>query len=199
MSLKKYQKKRDFARTPEPKGKLTKKEGPLIYVVQKHQARKLHYDFRLEAEGVLKSWAIPKGPSLNPKDKRLAVMVEDHPLEYMDFEDVIPEDEYGAGTVIVWDKGVYFPIKTPKNGLKTEVRESSQVVLDGIKKGELNFFLNGVKLKGNFVLIRIGKNDGKNWLLIKHRDKDAKEEDILKKDKSVISGKTIEQIEKQPL
>jgi len=150
----------------------------------------LHYDFRLEMEGVLKSWAVPKGPSLNPEDKRLAMMVEDHPYDYRTFEGIIPEGNYGAGTVIVWDEGTYEALQ---GGSKAE---QEKTLLQQLKKGSLKFKMNGTKLKGEFALVKL-KNAEKNaWLLIKHRDKYAKETDITKNDKSVVSGKTIQTIEK---
>ncbi len=160
-------------------------QGPLIFVVQKHQASRLHYDFRLELDGVLKSWAIPKGPSLNPKEKRLAMMVEDHPMEYRTFEGVIAEGEYGAGEVIVWDEGTYRPLvgKT-----KDEMQEQVRAQLD---EGELRFLLFGIKLQGEFALIR-QKRWGENaWLLIKKRDEYASDEDITLQDRSVITGKRL--------
>jgi bifunctional non-homologous end joining protein LigD len=135
------------------------------FVVQQHNASRLHYDFRLELGAVLKSWAVPKGPSMNPADKRLAVMVEDHPVSYIDFEGAIPEGNYGAGIVEVWDKGLFFPIN--KDLEKISEREA----LLALKNGELKFFLKGEKLEGEFVLVRL--KDSKNWLLIKHKDEYA--------------------------
>lgn len=163
MTLELYKKKRSFQVTPEPKGKITKSTDTLQFVVQKHNASHLHYDFRLEMEGVLKSWAIPKGPSMDPSDKRLAVMVEDHPLEYGKFEGVIPEGNYGAGTVEIWDKGTYHAIGV--NGKK----ENEAALLKGLKKGHLPLFLEGKKLKGDFDLIDMHKEKGNQWLLIKKR------------------------------
>lgn len=153
MTLKEYIKKRNLTKTPEPKAKSSKKSKKLHFVVQKHDARRLHYDFRLEYDGVLLSWAVPKGPSLNPNDKRLAVHVEDHPLEYRHFEGVIPKGNYGAGTVEIWDKGYYIPESDFSKGLK---------------KGHLSFTLYGEKLEGIYDLIRI-HSDPKNWLLIKRK------------------------------
>jgi len=164
-------------------------ERPLIFVVQKHHARQLHYDFRLELDGLLKSWAVPKGPSLDPSVKHLAMMVEDHELDYKDFEGVIGEG-YGAGKVIVWDKGTYRSIETAER-LKGE-----EQLRKGLNKGDLKFILKGKKLKGEFALVKM-KNPkmGKNaWLLIKKKDKYASTDDVLKKDKSVISKKKIEEI-----
>jgi bifunctional non-homologous end joining protein LigD len=149
MSLGKYKQKRNFKSTPEPEG--IEKGGESIFVVQKHYASHLHYDFRLAIDGVLKSWAVPKGPSDDPKDKRLAVMVEDHPLEYASFEGEIPEGNYGAGKVEIWDHGTWEPITDPKIGLKQR---------------KLEFILHGKKLKGMWVLVGFTNNE-KNWLLFK--------------------------------
>ena len=160
-------------------------ESTLVFVVQKHQASRLHYDFRLELDGVLKSWAVPKGVSLNPKEKRLAIMVEDHPLEYRTFEGVITEGEYGAGEVIVWDQGTYRPLagKT-KDAMQEQVREQ-------LNKGDLRFLLFGEKLRGEFALIRQQRLGEKAWLLIKKRDQYASDTDITLQDRSVISGKRL--------
>jgi bifunctional non-homologous end joining protein LigD len=174
VALEEYKKKRNFAKTPEPAGAAPKKKGarePLFFCVQKHLASHLHYDFRLEWKGVLLSWAVPKGPSLNPADKRLAMHVEDHPLEYGTFEGVIPEG-YGAGIVMLWDRGTWEP--------------ESEDVDAALKKGDLKFRLNGVKLKGSWVLVRTGGGygrsapgqPGRSWLLIKHRDEWAGPIDI---------------------
>jgi bifunctional non-homologous end joining protein LigD len=192
MALKEYNKKRAFDQTPEPTGGKSA-AASLHFVVQKHDATRLHYDFRLEMEGVLKSWAVPKGPSLNPDDRRLAMMVEDHPFDYKDFEGQIPEGNYGAGTVIVWDEGVYESLE-PQSSKKKE----EKLLLTQLKAGSLKVRLFGKKLKGEFALVHI-KNNGKGdnaWLLIKHKDEYAKATDITKKDKSVLSGKTIPQMEK---
>lgn len=160
MSLKEYSKKREFDTTSEPVATIKKSsQKRLIFVVQKHQASRLHYDFRLEADGVLKSWAIPKGPSMNPGEKRLAVQVEDHPLAYADFEGVIPEGNYGAGTVEIWDRGTYTPVGKPGD------------VSKDIEDGVLEFTLHGKKLKGLFTLVRTKMDDkDTNWLLIKKKD-----------------------------
>ena len=189
MALTLYKKKRSFNKTPEPTGGKASGSG-LRFVVQKHAASRLHYDFRLEMEGVLKSWAVPKGPSLNPEDKRLAMMVEDHPYDYRTFEGIIPEGNYGAGTVIVWDEGTYEALEP---GSKSAQEKS---LLQQLKKGSLKFKLNGNKLKGEFALVKLKNAENNAWLLIKHRDKYAKETDITKKDKSVISGKTLEAVQK---
>ncbi len=189
MALSLYKKKRSFNKTPEPKG--GKSTGSsLRFVIQKHDATRLHYDLRLEMEGVLKSWAVPKGPSLNPGDKRLAMMVEDHPYDYRSFEGIIPEGNYGAGTVIVWDEGTYESLEP---GSKAS---QEKLLLQQLKKGSLKFKLNGEKLKGEFALVKLKNAENNAWLLIKHRDKYAKETDVTKKDKSVISGKTLKTIER---
>src|SRR6187200_680527 len=189
MALTLYKKKRSFKDTPEPVGGKASGAG-LRFVIQKHDATRLHYDFRLQMEGVLKSWAVPKGPSLNPEDKRLAMMVEDHPYDYRTFEGIIPEGNYGAGTVIVWDEGTYEALE---GGSKKEQEKS---LLQQLKKGSLKFKMNGSKLKGEFALVKLKNAENNAWLLIKHRDKYAKETDVTKKDKSVVSGKTIKTIEK---
>ena len=184
-----YKKKRSFKDTPEPTGGKASGQA-LRFVIQKHDASRLHYDFRLEMEGVLKSWAVPKGPSLNPQDKRLAMMVEDHPYDYRTFEGIIPEGNYGAGTVIVWDEGTYEALD---GGTKKEQEKS---LLQQLKKGSLKIRMHGKKLKGEFALVKLKNAEGNAWLLIKHRDEYAKEIDITKKDKSVISGKTLKAVEK---
>lgn len=165
MALAIYNKKRNFKATSEPKGK-GEKTGLSRFVVQRHDATRLHYDFRLELGGVLKSWAVPKGPSMNPEDKRLAVMVEDHPVSYINFEGTIPKGNYGAGEVEVWDKGVFIPVD------KELEKISERAALLALKKGELKIFLKGDKLEGGFVLVRL-KKDENNWLLIKHKDEYA--------------------------
>src|SRR4051812_8822974 len=164
-----YNNKRAFRRTPEPQGKIAKlRPGKeLQFVIQRHDASHLHYDFRLELNGVLKSWAIPKGPSMNPTDKRLAVEVEDHPLSYGTFEGTIPEGNYGAGTVEIWDKGWYEPEQA-----EGDIQDSIE---QQIQKGSLKFILHGEKVKGSFALVRIksDKDKKRNWLLIKHNDEFA--------------------------
>jgi bifunctional non-homologous end joining protein LigD len=166
-TLRLYNQKRDFKKTKEPLGKkVRKKTKKLIFVVQEHHARQLHYDFRLELDGVLKSWAIPKGPSLDPKDKRLAVEVEDHPLSYAKFQGTIPKGEYGGGEVFIWDHGTW--------------ETQGDDPYEALEKGQLKFILKGKRLKGKFVLVRTrwGKSDTKrNWLLIKEHD----EKQIIKK------------------
>src|SRR5512138_94765 len=142
--LNEYEKKRDFKKTPEPPPKSGKPKAGLIFVVQKHAARRLHYDFRLEAGGVLKSWAVPKGPSLDPSEKRLAVMVEDHPFDYRNFEGTIPEGNYGAGSVIIWDEGTY---SVPSF---LQRQQAEQAIDEGLRKGNIHFILHGSKVKGEF-------------------------------------------------
>ena len=188
MSLSKYNQKRDFKQTQEPKGKIEKSASKLVFVVQKHAASHLHYDFRLEMDGVLKSWAVPKGPSMNPDDKRLAMMVEDHPYSYKDFEGTIPAGNYGAGNVIVWDNGTYTPDEPTENAEKT--------LLADLKKGHLSFILKGKKLKGEFSLIKLKGKQENAWLLIKKQDPHATESDILNQNKSVTSSRTLEELEK---
>jgi bifunctional non-homologous end joining protein LigD len=182
-----YRAKRDFKVTAEPSGARKVEKAPqLLYVIQKHAATRLHYDLRLELDGVFRSWAVTKGPSLNPKDKRLAVEVEDHPLDYGDFEGTIPKGEYGGGTVMLWDRGFWAP--------------QTDDAAKALAKGELKFVLSGDKLNGGFVLVRMGRRDGEkrnNWLLIKHRDDYAiedDEEELLADAKSVASLRTMEQI-----
>ncbi len=160
-------------------------QDSLVFVVQKHQASRLHYDFRLELDGVLKSWAVPKGPSLNPQEKRLAIMVEDHAYEYRTFEGVIAEGEYGAGEVIVWDQGTYRPLAgATKETMQKQVREQ-------LEQGNLRFVLFGEKLRGEFALIRQQRLGEKAWLLIKKRDEYASEQDVTLQDRSVLSGKRL--------
>lgn len=191
MSLVKYKKKRSFEATPEPVGG-TGNGKELRFVIQKHAASHLHYDFRLEMGGVLKSWAVPKGPSTDSKTKRLAMMVEDHPFDYKDFEGIIPAGEYGGGTVIVWDEGTYEALEAKDKDLKGQ----EQYLLKELNKGSVKMILHGKKLKGEFALVKT-KGMGENaWLLIKHNDKYASADDITKKDKSVVSKKTIEQVTK---
>lgn len=164
--LNEYKKKRNFKNTPEPSGSMKRAGKQLRFVVQRHDATRLHYDFRLELDGVLKSWAVPKGPSMNPADKRLAVHVEDHPVDYIGFHGVIPEGNYGAGVVQVWDHGFYIPVNAEIEPI------TEKEALKWLKKGELKFVIKGSKLSGEFVLVRL-KRDEKNWLLIKHNDEYA--------------------------
>jgi bifunctional non-homologous end joining protein LigD len=191
MSLEKYAKKRDFTKTAEPKAGKSSDKEKLAFVIQKHDASRLHYDFRLEMEGVLKSWAIPKGPSTDPKTKRLAMMVEDHPYNYRTFEGIIPEGEYGGGTVIVWDEGTYEPIEEIK-GKKAQ----EKALLAQLKAGSLKIKLHGKKLHGEFALVKTHGMGDNTWLLIKHNDDFASTKDITREDKSVRSGKTIAAMEK---
>jgi bifunctional non-homologous end joining protein LigD len=192
--LEEYKRKRRFEETPEPPPKLEKKTGHR-FVVQKHRATRLHYDFRLEMEGVLKSWAVPKGPSLDPADKRLAMQVEDHPVSYFDFEGTIPEGNYGAGTVMVWDVGTWAPLSPkPVNGKYLPGTEAEAVEM--LQKGDLKFRLHGKKLNGDFALIHMKArrpgSKGTEWLLIKKQDEYAVPGyDIEKYDKSVLSKRTM--------
>lgn len=193
MSLTEYKKKRSFKKTPEPKGgRGTGNE--LRFVIQKHDATHLHYDFRLEMEGVLKSWAVPKGPSTDPEIKRLAMMVEDHPYDYRNFEGIIPEEQYGGGTVIIRDEGTYMPFEADSDDLQKQEKQ----VLQQLKAGKLKFVLKGKKLKGAYALVKAYGRGDNGWLLMKWRDKYAQDSDILLKDKSVVSGKTVVQIERNP-
>lgn len=189
MSLSKYNQKRDFEQTQEPKGKIGKSKNELIFVVQKHAASHLHYDFRLELNGVLLSWAVPKGPSMNPEVKRLAMMVEDHPYSYKDFEGNIPQGNYGAGNVIIWDNGTYTPSDSTETPEKT--------LTEHLEKGRFSFILKGKKLKGEFSLVKLKGKQENAWLLIKKNDQYATESDILLKNKSVISKSTLEDLEKK--
>lgn len=188
-SLNEFKKKRKLNRTPEPAD--GKPSGSrLRFVVQKHAASRLHYDFRLEMGGVLKSWAVPKGPSMNPSDKRLAMLVEDHPYDYLDFEGIIPKDNYGAGTVIVWDQGTYEPAKA-ENAIK---EEQEKFMTKAFEKGSITVHLNGQKLKGEFVLRRNPAREENEWLLFKRRDAYANDKNKAGKDISVISGRTLEEV-----
>lgn len=193
MSLATYKKKRKFSKTPEPTGGKAD-SGKLRFVIQKHDASHLHYDFRLEMKGVLKSWAVPKGPSTDPDVKRLAMMVEDHPYNYRNFEGRIPKGQYGGGTVIVWDEGYYEPAE------ETFIakRDMEKDLLRQLNKGKIVFTLYGKKLKGNYALIKSSYQGENSWLLMKMKDKYASKSDITKKAKSVVSGKTILQMEKEP-
>ncbi len=193
MGLEKYREKRDFQRTSEPPPRAEVNKGSLTFVVQKHHARQLHYDFRLELDGVLKSWSVPKGPSFDPEAKHLAVMVEDHPLEYATFEGIIPKGEYGAGEVIVWDSGTYSPDEGGRF-LFSDRATAEEQMRRGLEKGKLSFFLRGRKLKGSWTLVKMQKR-GNDWLLMKHRDDYASPgSDILKEEQSVASGRTVEDV-----
>lgn len=200
MPLEKYQAKRHFDKTPEPSGKAVKGKGPLRFVIQRHEASRLHYDFRLEMDGVLKSWAVPKGPSLDPHERRLAMMVEDHPLDYRSFEGIIPEGNYGAGTVMVWDEGTYAPWAEVKKGQWQEVTQrakAEKILKQMLKDGHLTFMLDGHKLKGEFALIKMKEADDNAWLLIKKGDEFANpKRDVTTADRSVVSGRSMDQIAK---
>jgi bifunctional non-homologous end joining protein LigD len=190
MPLEEYRRKRKFSETPEPVGRIRRGIRRRIFVVQKHDASRLHYDFRLAINGVLVSWAVPKGPSMNPADKRLAIWTEDHPLEYADFEGVIPEGHYGAGPVMVWDKGTYEP--------EADIPPDKQ-----LDQGKIDVVLHGQKLRGGFTLVQTGKrsagpSERKRWLLVKHRDEYADpswEIDSPELDRSVLTGRTLKEIE----
>lgn len=186
--LEDYNRKRIFAQTPEPKGEKGTGSGPLRFVVQMHHASRLHYDFRIEVDGVLKSWAVPKGPSLNPQDQRLAVYVEDHPIAYGSFEGIIPKGNYGAGTVMVWDEGTY--VERGSQGRE----DSEKAVLKGLEKGHITIVLEGIKLQGEFALIRLKDKDEKSWLLVKKRDSYSSYKDITDEDRSVKTGRSIQEI-----
>src|SRR5579862_7028845 len=197
MALEEYKRKRKFEQTPEPPAKVESKAGNR-FVVQKHDATRLHYDFRLEMEGVLKSWAVPKGPSLDPADKRLAMQVEDHPVSYFDFEGNIPEGNYGAGSVMVWDVGTWQPLSpVAVDGKYVPGTEAEAATM--IAKGDLKFRLNGKRLKGDFALVKMkGRrpgSKGNEWLMIKkHDDQVVEGYDIDSFDQSVLSGRNLEQV-----
>jgi bifunctional non-homologous end joining protein LigD len=212
-ALKPYREKRDFSRTAEPSGETeSERRDRLIFCVQKHAASSLHYDLRLEMEGVLKSWAVPKGPSLDPAEKRLAVRVEDHPLDYASFEGTIPEGEYGAGTVLLWDRGWWepdtawgmtaaktAPAKTARSGDTDDGSRSDAAAVspaESLEHGELKFTLHGEKLKGSFVVVQMKGRGLKNWLLLKHRDEAARpgSEITAERPESVATGRSLEQI-----
>jgi DNA ligase D-like protein (predicted 3'-phosphoesterase) len=181
--LAEYKRKRNFRRTPEPKGRARSRRREPRFVIQKHAASSLHYDFRLEVDGVLRSWAVPKGPSLDPREKRLAMPTEDHPLDYADFEGLIPEGEYGAGSVIVWDRGSYRNLGDEPLG-------------EALTHGHASVWLAGEKLRGGYALTRIGKGKGERWLLVKMDDDgaDRRRNPVSSQPESVLSGKTVEEI-----
>ena len=185
--LKEYGAKRRFDETPEPRPGPGPGGDRLIFVVHKHAATRLHYDLRLEMEGVLKSWAVPRGPTLDPAVKRLAVMVEDHPFDYKDFEGIIPEGNYGAGSVIIWDRGSY------RHPEARDSKESEALLLEGLRKGNLKFILEGEKLRGEFALVKTAQ-DAKSWLLLKKKDSWATTGDVLADKRSVASQKTLEEM-----
>src|SRR3954469_10575422 len=174
MSLSKYKEKRSFKATPEPQG--GKPSGEVLqFVIQKHDASRLHYDFRLELDGVLKSWAVPKGPSQNPADKRLAMMVEDHPFDYRNFEGIIPRGQYGGGTVMIWDEGTYTHPDT------LDRKEAERLLKQDLHKGEIKIVMAGQKLTGKFVLVHTGDPENA-WLLIKEKDEFVSKEDVTAQD-----------------
>lgn len=188
-SLKKYRKKRDFKQSPEPFGKKKSSDKP-IFVIHKHDASSLHYDFRIEMDGVLKSWAVPKGPSTNPEEKRLALPTEDHPYDYVDFEGVIPEDQYGAGVVMVWDAGTY-------RNLKAESDEDDSVsMIEAFDDGHITIWLEGKKLQGGYAFIRTDKGKDEKWIMVKMDDDkaDARRNPTSTEPKSVLTGRTLKQI-----
>lgn len=193
--LSEYSAKRAFDVTPEPGPDLAEgRSGPLLFVVQQHSARRMHYDFRLECDGVLKSWAVPKGPSLDRNEKRLAVLTEDHPYDYGSFEGIIPHGQYGAGEVIVWDCGVYSP---DEGGTWFEDRaEAERLIREGLDKGKLSFLLRGEKLKGSFALVRT--KEAKTWLIIKHKDRFVTTAEITERNRSILSGAAVEDLKIVP-
>ena len=187
-NLDKYRSKRDFRKSPEPTGNEETGTSEPRFVIQEHDASSLHYDFRLEVDGVLKSWAVPKGPSTDPSIKRLAIPTEDHPLAYATFEGVIPEGEYGAGTVLVWDMGTY-------RNLKNDEGEGPSLT-ETIDEGKVTFWLDGEKLRGGYALVRTGDGDDARWLLIKMDDDeaDARRNPTNTEPQSVLTGRTLEEI-----
>lgn len=193
MALTQYKKKRTFTKTPEPTGGKPGREAHR-FVVQKHAASHLHYDFRLEMGGVLKSWAVPKGPSLDPSVKRLAMSVEDHPYDYKDFEGVIPQGNYGGGTVIVWDEGTY----TAADDRASDKKQADKALLHQWHAGKIKFELHGQKLKGTFALVRASGRGKNSWLLMKLKDEYASQTDVLLDDTSAVSGKTVEEVAAAP-
>jgi len=190
-ALQTYRRKRDFRRTPEPSGAGRRSRKRPRFVIQKHAATTLHYDFRLEAGGVLKSWAVPKGPSTDPRDKRLAVPTEDHPLGYASFEGVIPEGLYGAGPVIVWDAGTYRNL-TERDGKEVPVARA-------IRDGHVAVWLEGRKLQGGYALTRTGVGGSEKWLLVKMKDEgaDARRNPVRTQPESVLSGRRIEDLARE--
>jgi DNA ligase D-like protein (predicted 3'-phosphoesterase) len=179
--LREYQGKRDFKKTPEPKGRTPRRSRKPRFVVQEHAARSHHYDFRLEVDGVLKSWAVPKGPSTNPKEKRLATQTEDHPLDYIDFEGIIPKGEYGGGTVIVWDAGTY----------RNLTGDGKVPIEEGLKQGHIRVYLEGQKLQGTWALTRFRDN---LWLLVKTKDDTVDADLVSTRRESVKTGRTLEEV-----
>lgn len=185
--LAEYKRKRDFTKTAEPEGKTTRGRSAraLKYVIQKHAASRLHFDFRLELDGVMKSWAVPKGPSFDPSVRRLAMEVEDHPIEYNTFEGTIPQGEYGGGTVMLWDRGTY----------EAENDRGVEALREGYARGDLKFVLRGERLHGGWVLVRMKRPGRPQWLLIKHRDEYATTRDVVANETtSVATGRTMDDI-----
>src|SRR6266508_6231406 len=194
-----YSAKRRFEATPEPGPvPVEGRRGPLMFVIQQHSATRLHYDLRLECDGVLLSWAVPKGPSLDPAEKRLAMRTEDHPFDYASFEGVIPPKQYGAGEVIVWDCGPYTPDEDRKGHWYHDRAHAELLVREGIAAGKLSVTLRGAKLKGSFALVRTARNP-KDWLLIKHKDRFVAETGVTEKDHSVLSGLMVENLKSLPV
>jgi DNA ligase D-like protein (predicted 3'-phosphoesterase) len=183
MTLKDYRSKRQSGRSPEPRARRRRSRKNPHFVIQHHAATSDHYDFRLEIDGVLASWAVPKGPSTNPKDKRMARRTEDHPMDYEEFEGVIPEGEYGAGRVIVWDRGTY-------------TNEGEHEMADALKRGHLSFRLDGEKLHGGYALTRMRKGRDEAWLLVKRKDEDAdaRRKPVSSQPESVLSGRTLDEV-----
>ncbi len=195
-SLTDYESKRDFRKTKEPKAEDVSfdwADQRPIFVIQQHDSSTMHYDFRIEVDGVLKSWAVPKGPSTDPSEKRLAMPTEDHPLAYADFEGAIPEDEYGGGAVIVWDRGSYRNLKSEEEG--DEEKEPLSVA-EQVKDGHVTIWLEGEKLQGGYALIRTGSGDDTRWLLIKMKDDgaDARRNPTSTEPESVKTGRTVEEV-----
>ena len=190
MALEAYRRKRDFSRTPEPEGSdVSESSGAPRFVIQEHDASSHHFDFRLEVDGVLRSWAVPKGPSTDPAEKRLALPTEDHPLEYAEYEGVIPEGEYGAGTVLLWDAGTYRNLKADDNGDPSPLG-------DQLSNGHATVWLDGEKLQGGFALTRVGEGEDERWLLVKMDDEeaDARRNPVSTEPESVKSGRTLDEV-----
>jgi DNA ligase D-like protein (predicted 3'-phosphoesterase) len=199
--LQEYRDKRDFRESPEPSGKGKGGGKEPIFVIQKHDASRLHYDFRLEVDGVLKSWAVPKGPSVDPRQRRLAVPTEDHPMEYADFEGVIPEGSYGAGTVLVWDTGTYRNLREEKGGGGGRGGKGGEggeptSMQEALDRGKAEVWLEGKKIRGGYALIRTGGGGDSRWLLIKMRDEqaDARRNPVSTEPDSVLTGRSLEEI-----
>jgi DNA ligase D-like protein (predicted 3'-phosphoesterase) len=186
--LKAYKQRRNFRRSPEPAGRRRRPRKEPIFVIQKHDATTVHYDLRLEASGVLKSWAVPKGPSLNPRDKRMAKQTEDHPLDYAGFEGFIPKGNYGGGSVIVWDTGTYENL--------TESDDDEVSIEDAVANGHVKFWLEGTKIRGGFALTRVARGKDERWLLVKMKDEgaDARRNPVTTQQESVLTGRTTEDV-----